>query len=130
MSRYVPEDLEPIERRTHELLASMPPHPLPIGFRDRVMQRIGGHRVALWEWLIAAALALPSLAFLIYQGAVHGDEFASVFNNVLTTASAETAEAFFFIDGTTVLALALVGVASLIAVHAAIAAPARKQIAR
>jgi hypothetical protein len=35
------------------------------------------------------------------------------------------AEAFFFIDGATVLALALVGIASLIAAHAAIVAPAR-----
>jgi len=37
----------------------------------------------------------------------------------------DTAEAFFFIDGATVLALALLGVASLIAAHAAIVVPSR-----
>jgi hypothetical protein len=125
MSRFAPEDLEPAERRTHELLASVPPRALPLGFRDAVMRQVAGRRTA-WEWIVAAALALPSLGFLAHQFATHGDEFAAALNNVTAAASADTAEAFFFIDGATVLALALVGIASLIAAHAAIVAPSRE----
>ncbi|HEY8785049.1 MAG TPA: hypothetical protein VIN63_01090 [Candidatus Limnocylindria bacterium] len=125
MSRFAPEDLEPAERRTHELLASVPPRALPLGFRDAVMRQVASRRTA-WEWIVAAALALPSLGFLAYQFATHGDEFAGALNNVTAAASADTAEAFFFIDGATVLALALVGIASLIAAHAAIVAPSRE----
>ena len=126
MSRFAPNDLEPAERRTHELLASVPPHTLPLGFRDAVMRQVAGGERMAWEWFIAAALALPSLAFLAHQLATHGDEFASALNNVTAAAAAETADAFFFIDGTTVLAVALIGIASLIAAHAAIAAPGRR----
>jgi hypothetical protein len=125
MSRFAPEDLEPVERRTHELLAHVPPEALPLGFRDAVMRQVAGGRPTAWEWIIAAALALPALFFLTYQLATHGDEFAAAFNNVTAAASADTAEAFFSIDGATVLAVALVGIASLIAAHAAIVAPAR-----
>ena len=125
MTRFAPEDLEPAERRTHELLANVPPRALPLGFREAIMRQITGGRPTAWEWIIAAALAIPSLAFLAHQLATHGDEFISALNNVTAAASAETAEAFFFIDGATVLALALIGIASLIAAHAAIAAPLR-----
>jgi hypothetical protein len=88
-------------------------------------QVVGGGRV-IWEWLIAAALAIPSVAFLAHQIAAHGDDFTTTLNNVIAAAAADTADAFFFIDGSTVLALALVGVASLIATHAAIVAPTRR----
>lgn len=125
MSRFAPEDLEPAERRTHELLASVPPRVLPLGFREAVMRQVAGGRPKAWEWIVAAALALPSLGFLAHQFATHGDEFAAALNNVTAAASADTAEAFFFIDGATVLAFALVGIASLIAAHAAIVAPSR-----
>jgi hypothetical protein len=125
LSRFAPEDLEPAERRTHELLASVPPRALPLGFRDAVMRQVAGRRPTAWEWVVAAALALPSLGFLAHQLTTHGDEFSAALNNVTAAASADTAEAFFFIDGATVLALVLVGVASLIAAHAAIAAPSR-----
>jgi hypothetical protein len=126
VSRFAPEDLEPAERRTHELLANVPPRALPLGFRDAVMRQVAGGGPSAWEWIIAAALALPSLGFLAHQLATHGDEFAAAFNNMTAAASADTAEAFFFIDGATVLALALLGIASLIAAHAAILAPSRK----
>jgi hypothetical protein len=125
MSRFAPEDLETAERRTHELLASVPPRALPFGFRDEVMRQVAGSPRWAWEWIVAAALALPSLGFLAHQLAAHGDEFAAALNNVTAAASADTAEAFFFIDGATVLALALVGLASLIAAHAALVAPSR-----
>jgi hypothetical protein len=123
MSRLVPEDLEPAELRTHQLLVSVAPRALPLGFRDAVMRQIAGGRPTTWEWILASALAIPSLAFLAHQFATHGDEFAAALNNVTAAASADTADAFFFIDGATVLAFALVGIASLIAAHAAIVAP-------
>jgi hypothetical protein len=125
MSRFAPNDLEPAEQPTHELLASVPPRALPLGFRDAVMRQIADGRPTTWEWVIAAALAIPSLIFLAHQFATHGDEFAAALNNVTAAASADTAEAFFVLDGATVLAFALVGIASLIAAHAAIVAPSR-----
>ena len=51
---------------------------------------------------------------------------SAALNNVIVTAAADSADAFFFIDGATVLALVLIGVASLIAAHAAIATPPRR----
>ena len=125
MNRFAPEDIEPEERRTHELLASVPPRALPLGFRDSVMREVAGGRPPAWEWVVAAALGLPSLGYLAEQLVTNGEEFASALNNITAAASAETAEAFFFIDGATVLAIALVGIASLIAAHAAIVAPWR-----
>jgi hypothetical protein len=130
MSRFAPEDLDPTERRTHELLARVAPHPLPLGFRDAVMRQIAGDGRKSWEWTIAAALALPSLGFLAHQVATQGDEFAATLNSVMAAAAAETADAVFFIDGTTVLAVALVGIASLIAAHAAILTPLRSTTRR
>jgi hypothetical protein len=126
MSRFAPADLEPAERHTQELLAGVPPQVLPLGFRDAVMRKVAAARPKAWEWIVAAALAIPSLAFLVHQHATHGDEFAAALNGVMAAAAAETADAFFFIDGATVLALALLGIASLIAAHAVIAAPARR----
>ena len=126
MSRVLPPDLEPAERRTQELLASVPPRALPLGFRDTVMRRVAGEGRTTWEWVLAAALAIPSVVFLAHQLATRGDEFSAVLNNVAATAAADNADAFFFIDGATVFALVLVGVASLIAAHAAIAVPPRR----
>jgi hypothetical protein len=62
--------------------------------------------------------------------ATQGDEFAATLNSVMAAAAAETADAVFFIDGTTVLAVALVGIASLIAAHAAILTPLRSTTRR
>jgi len=126
VSRFAPPDLEPAERGTHELLASVPPRALPLGFREAVMRQVAGRGRMTWEWIVAAALALPSLTFLGHQLSAYGDDFSAALNNVIMTAAADSADAFFFIDGATVLALVLVGTASLIAAHAAIAAPGRR----
>jgi hypothetical protein len=127
VSRFAPPDLEPAERGTHELLASVPPRALPLGFREAVMRQVAGRRGRMtWEWIVAAALALPSLAFLGHQLSAYGDDFSAALNNVIMTAAADNADAFFFIDGATVLAVVLVGIASLIAAHAAIAVPGRR----
>jgi hypothetical protein len=127
VSGYSPDDLEPAERPVHRLLSTIPPQPLPLGFRDAVMRRVMERAAPTWEWIVAGVLALPSLAFLAFQLVWHGDEFSVALNNVVSAAAADSAEAFFFIDGTTVLALALLGVASLLATHASVAAPARRR---
>jgi len=123
-------DLEPDERDLHFVLSAVPPQAPPVGFRDAVMRRVVERRVG-WEWLVAALLALPSLAFLARQIAESGEDFAAALVNVLGAASSETANASFFIDGLTVLAVALVGVACVFAAHALIAGtPGRRRLVR
>jgi hypothetical protein len=123
-------DLDPDERDLHLVLSAIPPQAPPVGFRDRVMRRIVERRVG-WELLVAALLALPSLAFLARQIAESGEDFAATLVNVLGAASSETASASFFIDGLTVLAVALVGVACVLAAHALIAStPSRRRLVR
>jgi len=123
-------DLEPEERDLHYMLSAIPPQSPPVGFRDAVMRRVGERRVGL-EWLIAAVLALPSLAFLARQIAESGGDFAAALVNVVTATSSDATEASFFIDGLTVLAVALVGVACVFAAHALIAStPRRRRLVR
>jgi len=110
-------DLQPEERDVHHVLSAIPPQALPVGFRDAVMRHVVERRVG-WEWLVAALLALPSLAFLARQIAESGHDFTAAFTNVLAAASGDSAGAAFFIDGLTVLAFALVGVACVVAAHA------------
>ena len=130
MSRYAPSDLEPAERAIHQVLSAVAPQALPLGFRDAVMRRVAAREGVAWEWIVAGVLALPSVAFLVYQVVTHGDEFTTALNNVMTAASPESADAFFFVDGTTVLALAILGIASLMAAHASIVAPLRHSTSR
>jgi len=99
------------------LFARHRPTAPPIGFRERVMARVGERRV-LWEWLVAVLFAAPSLVYLARLVAVHGEDFVSAMGNVMTAASSQTSEAFFFVDGLTVLALALLGIACAVAAHA------------
>lgn len=123
-------DLEPDERDLHLVLSAVPPQALPVGFRDRVMRRVVEQRVG-WELLVAGLLALPSLAFLARKIAESGEDFAAALVNVLGAASSETASASFFIDGLTVLAVALVGIACVLAAHALIAStPSRRRLVR
>ena len=110
-------DLEPDERDLDRLLSSVPPTPLPIGFRDAVMDRVQTRGVT-WEWIVAVLFALPSVAYLARLVMVHGEEFAQALGNVVTAASSETTDAFFFVDGLTVIALALLGIACALAAHA------------
>lgn len=123
-------DLEPEERDLHYVLSSIPPQAPPVGFRDAVMRRVAERRVG-WELLVAVLLALPSLAFLARQVAESGDDFAAALVNVLSAASSDAANASFFIDGLTVLAVALVGIACVLAAHALISSsPERHRLVR
>ena len=119
-------DLEPEEHALHSVLSTVPPIAPPLGFRDAVMRRVS-HRQVGWEWLVSALLVLPSLAFLARQIAESGADFAAAVANVLTAASSDVASAAFFIDGLTVLALALVGVGCVVAAHALIAGAPRSR---
>jgi hypothetical protein len=110
-------DLEPDERDLDRLLSTAPPMPLPLGFRDLVMTRLQDHGVT-WEWIVAGLFAVPSLVYLARLVMVHGDDFAQALGNVVTAASSETSDAFFFVDGLTVIALALLGIACAFAAHA------------
>ncbi|MEP6694187.1 MAG: hypothetical protein ABJB39_06050 [Chloroflexota bacterium] len=130
MKQHGLSDLEPDERDLHAVLSAVPPQAPPIGFRDAVMRRVVERHVG-WEWVVAAMLALPSLAFLARQLAESGQDFVAALVNVLGATSADTTNASFFIDGLTVLAVALVGVACVLAAHALIAsAPQRRRLVR
>ncbi|HEV8229973.1 MAG TPA: hypothetical protein VGQ86_08460 [Candidatus Limnocylindria bacterium] len=123
-------DLEPEERELHALLSAVPPLAPPLGFRDAVMRRVSERHVG-WEWLVAALLALPSLAFLARQILENGQDFAAALTNVVTVASSDAADVTFFIDGLTVLAVALVGVGCIFAAHALVAStPPHRRMAR
>ena len=87
MSLREPSDLEPEERGTHRLLAAIPPQALPLGFRDSVMRRVITGPSVGWEWVVALVLAFPSLAFLAFQVATRGGEFAAALNNVIIAAT-------------------------------------------
>jgi len=115
--RPILDDLEPDELQLHRLLAAAPPQALPVGFRDSIMARLRSRRVT-WELIVALLFAVPSLAFLARQVLVHGEDFARAIGNIMTAASSETTDAFFFVDGLTVIALALLGVACAFAAHA------------
>ncbi|HEV8656439.1 MAG TPA: hypothetical protein VGR85_13105 [Candidatus Limnocylindria bacterium] len=123
-------DLDADERELNYLLSAVPPQAPPVGFRDAVMRRVVERRVG-WELLVAALLALPSLAYLARQIDESGAEFAAALVNVVSAASSDTANASFFIDGLTVLAVALVGVACVFAAHAILASsPGSRRLVR
>ena len=127
---YGPSDLAPEEREVHHVLSAVPPQALPVGFRDTVMRRVNERRVG-WEWLVAALLALPSLAYLARQLAESGEDIAAALTNIVGAASSGATNASFFIDGLTVLAVALVGVACVFAAHALmLSAPRSRRLVR
>ena len=124
-------DLDPDEADLDRVLSSARPAALPIGFRDAVMARLGGGRPVVWEWIVAALFAVPSVAYLGRLILVHGDDVMAAVGNVIAAASTDTTDAFFFVDGLTVIALALLGVACAFAAHALVtSAPDTRRLAR
>jgi hypothetical protein len=122
--RSILDDLEPDERELHRLLAAIPPVAPPVGLRDTVMSKVAERHVT-WEWIVAALFAVPSLAFLIRQFVVHADDYVRAIGNVVNAASGDASDAFFFVDGLTVIALALLGLACAFAAHALFVSGAR-----
>ncbi len=114
------DDLEDDELALDRLFAAVPPEAPPVGFRDAVMGALVAEQRSSWEWIVAALLALPSLVFVAWELARSGADLARAFESALafTMSAQEDAEAFFFVDGLFVLAVALLGLASLIATHA------------
>lgn len=124
-------DLDPAERDLDRLLMSAPPATLPVGFRDAVMTRLRSDHRVTWEWIVAALFAVPSVAYLGRLILVHGDDFMAAIGNVVAAASTDTTDAFFFVDGLTVIALALLGIACAFAAHAlVVSAPDTRRLAR
>lgn len=114
-------DLAPEELSLDRVLAAAAPVAPPIGFRDAVMRQVGAERPrAMWEWVVAAALALPSLAYLVWDLAANGSDFIDGLSNAFLAAQGAQAEEFFFVDGLVVIAVALIGVASVVAAHASL----------
>ena len=113
-------DLDEDELAVDRLFAAVPPAAPPLGFRDEVMAALVAEQRTSWEWVVVALLALPSLAFVAWELARSGADFARAFESAIAfaTSAQEDAEAFFFVDGLFVLAVALLGLASLIATHA------------
>jgi hypothetical protein len=107
------------EAALDRLFAAVPPVAPPVGFRDAVMHRIRGRRGApALEWALAGALALPSLAFLMWEtisGALGVD---SALASVMTISASTADSAFFFVDGIVVVAFALLGLGALVGSHA------------
>jgi hypothetical protein len=77
-------------------------------------------RATRWEWVFAAALALPSLAYLAWGLASHGAELGASLNAILVAAQGldQTTGADVVIDGLSIISLALVAIGSAIAAHA------------
>ena len=124
-------DLEEEERELDRLLAAAPPAPLPVGFRDAVLSRLRSEPRVTREWIVAALFAIPSLVYLGRLVLVYGDDVLAAIGNVVTAASTDTSDAFFFVDGLTVIALALLGLASAVAAHALIVTnPGSRRLAR
>ncbi len=114
-------DLAPDERALDRVLSAAVPVAPPIGFRDSVMRRVRAERPrTTWEWIVATALALPSLAYLAWELAANGSDFVDGLSNAFAAAQGTQAEEFFFVDGLVVLAVALIGVASVVAAHASL----------
>ena len=114
-------DLEPDELDLHRLLGAAKPAPLPIGFRDTVMSRVHADGAPTrWEWIFAAVLALPSLAYLVWGLTSHGAELAASISAILVSAQGldQTSGAEVGIDGLAIVSLALVGIGSAVAAHA------------
>ena len=121
-------DLDPAERELDDVLSSARPVALPLGFRDALMSRFRNDRRVTWEWIVAALFALPSVAYLARLIATHGDDITAAIGNVVATASAGTNDAFFFVDGVTVIAIALLGIACAVAAHAlVVTTPGRRR---
>jgi hypothetical protein len=114
-------DLDSDELEIHQLLSAAKPAPLPIGFRDGVMERVRNDGPATrWEWIFAAVLALPSLAYLVWGLVAHGAELGASLSAILVAAQGldQTTRADVVIDGLAIISLALLGIGSAVAAHA------------
>jgi hypothetical protein len=114
-------DLDHDELEIHQLLSAAKPAPLPLGFRDEVMERVRSEGPATrWEWIFAAVLAVPSLAYLVWGLVAHGAELGSSLSAILVAAQGldQTTGVDVVVDGLAIISLALLGIGSAVAAHA------------
>jgi hypothetical protein len=127
-------DLDREEVEIHQLLSAVKPASLPIGFRDSVMRGVRSEGTATrWQWIFAAVLALPSLAYLVWGMTAHGAELGASISAILVAAQGldATNGADVIVDGLAIVSLALVGIGSAVAAHAMLHVPEqRRMIAR
>lgn len=124
-------DLDPDELQIHRLLGAARPEPLPIGFRDAVMQRVRNDGTpSRWEWIFAGILAIPSFGYLALRALSSGQELGASISAILVAAQGleATSGADVVVDGLAVISLALVGIGSAVAAHAMLRAPERHRL--
>ena len=124
-------DLEPEELEIHRLLSGVRPATLPLGFRDAVMQRVRREGPATrWEWIFAAVLALPSLAYLMWSLTAHAAELGASISAILIAAQGfdQTTGADIVVDGLSIVSLTLVGIGSAVAAHAMLHGPEQHRL--
>jgi hypothetical protein len=112
------------ERLFTELFHRLPTEAPPLGFRDEVMARLARERSRRWEWIVAAAVAIPNLLFLLWQLVEGGEEIGAAIaslTNALLGVEEWDAGVFVHVDGLLLLALAFVGLAGLLVTHALLA---------
>ncbi len=120
------DDLENDELGIHRLLSAVKPVPLPIGFRDSVMRQVRSDGASVtWEWLVAAAFAIPGLAYLTWRLVANGGELLASITSILSAAAGVGlgGSADVVVDGLAIMSFALVGVASILAAHAMLRGP-------
>jgi hypothetical protein len=110
-----------------ELFHRLPLEPTPLGFREAVMKRIASTRARSWrwEWVAALIIAVPNLLFLLWTFSESGDDIALAVRgvtNALLGVEEWDASASVYVDGLMLVAIALVGLAALLATHALLAA--------
>lgn len=122
----------PAERSFTELFQRLPTEPLPLGFRDAVMARLARGRSRRWEWIVAAVIAIPNLAFLVWELLDRGGEFTDAVGglvNALLGTEPWDASSAFYVDGLLILAVAFVGLAGTLLTHALLAGePVRSRV--
>lgn len=107
------------EHRIDRLLAAAPSETLPPGFRDGVMRRVSAPRSVAWEWIVAGVLAVPSLAYIGWVFLSYGGDLLVALGDVALAAQGmEDLSQAFFVDGLVILAVAMCGLASIVAAHA------------
>jgi len=110
--------LLPLSERCGPTRTSATPVAPPLGFREAVMARIRAEHRSPYEWPVALALVLPSLAYVVWAIGQGGADIAVALDGMFTLAAGTGDEAFFAVDGLLVLAFALLGIGALVGSHA------------
>lgn len=120
------DEQTPRERALTELFQRLPSEAPPLGFRDAVMARIARERARRWEraLVLAAAVAIPNLLFLLWQVLDSGEELsragASLMDALLGMEQWDAGTSVY-VDGIVLLAVALLGLTALLVTQVLVA---------